>query len=146
MTMTATSTTLTAADPRRETTGTALWAGRAMSGLATLFLLFDAAVKLLQLPFAMEANAQLGYPASVVFGLGILELVCLVLYLVPSTSVLGAVLWTGYLGGAIATHVRVGNPLFSHTLFPIWVAALLWGGLWVRDERLRAVFPLRTTK
>lgn len=75
-------------------------------------------------------SAQLGYPAGVVLGLGLLELVCLVLYLIPSTSVLGAVLRTGYLGGAIATHVRVGSPLLSHTLFPIWVAALLWGGLW----------------
>lgn len=146
MTMTAINTTLPHADSRREATRAALWAGRIMSGVATLFLLFDATVKVLELPLAVETSAQLGYPASVVFGLGIIELVCLVLYLVPSTSILGALLWTGYLGGAIATHVRVGSPLFSHTLFPIWVAALLWGGLWVRDERLRALLPLRTTK
>jgi hypothetical protein len=75
-----------------------------------------------------------------------LQLACLVLYLVPRTSVLGAVLWTGYLGGAVATHVRVGNPLLSHTLFPIYVAALLWGGLWLRDQRVRSVLPLRATE
>jgi hypothetical protein len=123
-----------------------LWTGRVMSGAAALFLLFDATVKVLELPLAMEANMQLGYPASVVFGLGLLQLACLVVYLVPRTSVLGAVLWTGYLGGAIATHVRVGNPLFSHTLFPIYVAMLLWGGLWLRDERLRSVLPVRAAQ
>lgn len=122
-----------------------LWTGRVLSGIAVLFLLFDASVKLLQLPLAMEANAQLGYPASVVFGLGVLELVCLAVYLVPGTAVLGAVLWTGYLGGAIATHVRVGNPLPSHQLFPIYVATLLWGGLWLRDARLRSLFPFRAS-
>ncbi len=93
-----------------------LWAGRVMSGFAVLFLLVDATVKVLELPPALEATTQLGYPASVVFGLGVLQLACLVVYLVPRTSVLGAVLWTGYLGGAVATHVRVGNPLFSHAL------------------------------
>jgi hypothetical protein len=123
-----------------------LWAGRVMSCAAALFLLFDATVKVLELPLAMEANTQLGYPASVVFKLGLLQLACLIMYLVPRTSVLGAVLWTGYLGGAIATHVRVGNPLFSHTLFPTYVAVLLWGGLWLRDERLRSVLPMRAAK
>ena len=123
-----------------------LWAGRAMSGAATLFLLVDATVKVLELPPAVEGTTQLGYPTSVVFGLGMLQLACLVLYLVPRTSVLGAVLWTGYLGGAVATHVRVGNPLLSHTLFPIYVAALLWGGLWLRDQRVRSVLPLRATE
>src|SRR5262249_39016865 len=92
----------------------ALWAGRGLSGLAVLFLLFDATVKVLRLPLAMEATAQLGYPQTVIFGLGVVELACLVVYVVPATSVLGAVLWTGYLGVAIATHVRVGSPLFTH--------------------------------
>ena len=124
----------------------ALWAGRAVSGLAVLFLLVDAAFKVLESPAAMEGTAQLGYPASVVFGLGLLELSCLVVYLVPRTAVLGAVLWTGYLGGAVATHVRVGNPLFSHTLFPIYVATFLWAGLWLRDERLRSVLPVRAPR
>jgi hypothetical protein len=124
----------------------ALWAGRILSGLAVLFLLFDASVKVLQLPMAMEGTRQLGYPESVVLALGIVELACLIAYLVPRTSVLGAVLWTGYLGGAVATHVRLGNPLFSHTLFPLYIAGFLWVGLWLRDEQLRAVLPVRATK
>ena len=124
----------------------ALWAGRILSGLAVLFLLSDAAMKVLQLPVATQGTKQIGYPESVVLGLGIVQLVCLVVYLVPRTSVLGTVLWTGYLGGAVATHVRVGDPLFSHILFPVYVAAFLWAGLWLRDERLRAVLPVRATK
>ncbi len=124
----------------------ALWGGRILSGVAVLFLLFDAIIKLIRHPAAMQGATQLGYPESVVFGLGIVLLVCLVLYLVPGTAVLGAVLFTGYLGGAVATHVRVGNPLFSHVLFPVYVAAFLWAGLWLRDQRVRAVLPLRATK
>ena len=124
----------------------ALWAGRILSALAILFLLFDAVVKLLRHPVAVEGAIQLGYPESVVFGLGIVLLVCLVLYLVPRTSVLGAILFTGYLGGAVATHVRVGNPVFSHILFPTYVAAFLWAGLWLRDQRLRASLPFRAMK
>jgi hypothetical protein len=109
-------------------------------------MLFDATLKVLQLPVAVQGTTQLGYPESVVFGLGLVQLACLVLYLVPRTSVLGAVLWTGYLGGAIATHVRLGNPLFSHILFPVYVAAFFWAGLWLRDERLRAVLPFRASR
>jgi hypothetical protein len=119
-----------------------LWIGRVLSGLAVLFLTFDATIKLLRLPMAMDGTTDLGYPAGVVLPLGIIQVVCLVLYLVPRTSVLGAVLWTGYLGGAIATHVRLGNPLLTHVLFPIYVALLLWGGLWLRDRRLRRLVPL----
>lgn len=128
------------------TSNKALWTGRILSGFAVLFMLFDAAIKLLELPVAVQGTTQLGYPESVVFGLGVVQLVCLAVYLVPRTSVLGAVLWTGYLGGAVATHVRLGNPLFSHILFPLYVAAFLWLGLWLRDERLRAVLPFRATK
>ena len=91
---------------------------------------------------AMDGTTELGYPAGVVLPLGIIQIVCLLLYVVPRTSVLGAVLWTGYLGGAIATHVRLGNPLFSHVLFPVYVALLLWGGLWLRDRRLRGMLPV----
>ena len=122
---------------------TKLWAGRIMSGLAVAFLIVDAGFKLVQPPMAIQANAELGYSASVILPIGLIEIACLIVYLVPQTAVFGAVLWTGYLGGAIATHVRVGNPLFSHTLFPIYVALLIWGGIWLRDEKLRAVFPLR---
>jgi DoxX-like protein len=139
--------TMTASYPvHPETASTAekaRWVGRIVSGLAVLFLLFDAAVKVAQLPLAVEATTQLGYPQSVIFGLGVIEFACLIVYLVPRTSVLGAVLWTGYLGGAVATHVRVDSPLLTHTLFPIYVAAFLWLGLWLRDQRLRSVLPLR---
>jgi hypothetical protein len=121
-----------------------LWAGRITSGAAVLFLLFDSSLKLLRLLPAEQVTAQLGYPVSTVRGIGIVEILCLLLYVVPRTSVLGAILFTGYLGGAIATHVRVGSPLFSHTLFPIYVAALLWGGLLLRHKGLlRGLFPRR---
>ncbi|ABF87676.1 conserved hypothetical protein [Myxococcus xanthus DK 1622] len=123
----------------------ALWTGRVLSGIAVLFLLFDATGKLLQIPEAQQGAVELGYPVSVLFGLGIVQLACLAVYLTPRLSVLGAILWTGYLGGAVATHVRVGNPLFSHMLFPVYIATLLWLGLWLRDARLRAVLPGRAT-
>ena len=118
----------------------ALWAGRILSGLAVVFLIFDVAMKFLMPPAAVEGTRQLGWPESAMLTLGVIQLICLALYLIPRTAVIGAVLWTGYLGGAIATHVRVGNPLFSHTLFPIYVAAFLWAGLWLRDRRVRALY------
>ncbi len=117
--------------------------GWALTGLAALFMAFDTILKLLQLAPAVEGTVALGYPASAVFVIGVIELVALMLYLVPATSVLGAVVMTGYFGGAIATHVRVGSPLPSHTLFPIYVALLVWGGLYLRDARLRELMPLR---
>jgi hypothetical protein len=114
-----------------------IWTGRVLSGLAAAFLAFDATMKLARLPEALKALGELGYSPNVLLPLGILQLVCLVIYLVPRTAVLGAILWTGYLGGAIATHVRVGNPLFSHMLFPVYVAVFLWGGLFLRDARVK---------
>jgi hypothetical protein len=120
-----------------------LWAGRIMSGLPTLFLLLDGVMKLVKPAPVVEGTIQLGYPESVIFGLGVVLIGCTILYVIPSTSVLGAMLLTGYLGGAVATHVRVGNPLFSHILFPVYVAVLVWGGLYLRDSRLRALVPLR---
>jgi DoxX-like family len=119
----------------------AVWAGRVLSGLAVLFLIFDASVKVLKSPFAIEATTQLGYPESVVVTLGLIEIACMIVYLIPNTSVLGTILWTGYLGGAVATHVRIASPLFTHALVPTYVAALLWLGLWLRDNRLRALLP-----
>lgn len=113
-----------------------------LTGLAVLFLLFDITMKLLQSPEALKGTTELGWPAGVILPLGIVQLVCLALYVSPRTSFFGAVLWTGYLGGAVATHVRVGNPLFSHVLFPVYVAALIWGGLWLRDRRLRMLLPI----
>jgi DoxX-like protein len=120
-----------------------MWTGRVLSGLAVLFLLFDSLIKVLKLAPAVEGTTALGYPAAVVLPIGLIELVCLVLYVIPRTSVLSAILLTGYLGGAIATHVRVGSPLLTHIRFPVYVAALIWGGLFLRDDRLRTLIPLR---
>jgi len=120
-----------------------LWAGWVLSSLAVLFLLFDSAGKLLQVQPVIDGTIQLGYPRDIVFSLGVILLSCVVAYVIPRTSVLGALLLTGYLGGAVATHVRVENPLFTHVLFPAYVAALLWGGLILRDARLRAFLPIR---
>ena len=114
-----------------------LWTGRILSGLSIAFLVMDAVMKVVKAAPAVEGTLQLGYPASVLPGLGIVLLACTLLYAIPRTSVLGAVLLTGYLGGAIATQVRVGNPLFTHVLFPIYFAALLWAGLFLRDRRVR---------
>src|SRR5262245_13120866 len=115
-----------------------VWTGRILSALAVLFLLLDAVMKLLRVPAAVEGTKQLGYGEDVLVVLGIIQVVCLIAYVIPRTAVLGAILWTGYLGGAVATHVRVGNPLASHILFPTYVALLLWAGLWLRNQRLRA--------
>jgi hypothetical protein len=121
---------------------TAIWAGRIISTLAILFLTFDSVIKVLNLTPAVEATTRLGYPASLVITIGVLELACLAVYVIPRTSVLGAILLTGYLGGAIATQVRATSPLFS-IVFPVIIGALIWGGLFVRDERLRTLIPMR---
>jgi len=120
-----------------------LWTGRIMSALPALFLLVDGVGKLIKPAPVVEGTVQLGYPESVLLGLGIVLLTCTILYTIPRTAILGAILLTGYLGGAIATHVRVGSPLFSHILFPVYLAVLIWGGLYLRDERLGALIPLR---
>ena len=117
--------------------------GRVLSGVAAAFLAFDSVGKLLQLKPVMQGTAQLGYSTEAVFPLGIVLLACVVIYLVPRTAVLGALLLTGYLGGAVATHIRVGNPLFTHVLTPTYFAALIWGGLMLRDARVRALAPWR---
>lgn len=119
------------------------WTGRVLSGLAAAFLIFDSIGKLLRVQPVIEGTVSLGYPVSVIFPLGVTLLTCVLIYLVPRTAVLGALLLTGYLGGAVATHVRVGHPLLSHALFPTYVAAMLWGGLILRDRRLRVFLPLR---
>jgi hypothetical protein len=127
---------------------TALWIGYILSGIVILFLLFDAGIKLVPLPIVIETMAQLGYPAGdrgveLARGLGVLTLVCTLLYAIPRTSVLGAILLTGLMGGAMATHLRVGSPLFSHLLFGLYLGLMLWGGLFLRDQRLRTLIPLR---
>ena len=121
-----------------------LWAGRIISALPVLFLLFDSVIHIVRIAVVDKGFADLGYAVTLARPLGIIELICVILYVIPRTSVLGAVLLTGYLGGAVATNVRVGAPLFSHVLFPVYVGVLLWGGLYLRDSRLRAIFPVRS--
>jgi hypothetical protein len=115
------------------------WGGRVLTGIAVLFLTFDAVVKLVGAKEAVEGTVQLGWQPHHLPIIGTIAAVLLVLYVIPRTAPLGAILWTGYLGGAVATQLRVDNPLFSHVLFPIYVAALLWAGLYLRDERIRAL-------
>ncbi|MEC9469087.1 MAG: DoxX family protein [Pseudomonadota bacterium] len=123
---------------------TMLWAGRILTGLFALFMLgASIAPKLLHLPVAEDTLAELGWPAGYAFPIGLIELVCLVLYLIPRTSVLGAILMMGLLGGAMATQIRAGSPLFSHVLFSLYLGLFMWGGLWLRAPDLRRLFPLR---
>jgi hypothetical protein len=117
------------------------WAGRILIALSVLFLLFDAAGHLIVPAAVVEAFNRLGYPLSLSPALAIIELVCLIAYVIPRTAILGAILLTGYLGGAVATHLRVRDPLFD-TLFPILFGVLVWAGLYLRDHRLRALIPL----
>jgi hypothetical protein len=119
--------------------------GRALSAVAVAFLLFDSVGKLLELAPVVAGTTQLGYPEGVVRTLGVILLLCVVIHLIPRTSVLGAILLTGYLGGAVATHVRVGSPLLTHVLFPVYVAALIWGGLLLRDARVQRALDVPTT-
>jgi hypothetical protein len=123
----------------------ARWSGTIMSGLVILFLLFDGGIKLVPLEIVTETSAQIGLPADAAFGrlLGILTILCVVLYAIPRTSVLGAILLTGYMGGAMATHLRIGSPLFTHVLFGFYLGVLIWGGLYLRDERVRRLIPFR---
>ncbi|MGJ4892790.1 DoxX family protein [Bradyrhizobium sp. HKCCYLR20261] len=122
-----------------------MWGGRILSGLVILFLLFDGAIKLVPLAAVTQTMDQMGYGGSdgLARALGLITLFCTVLYALPATSLLGAILLTGYLGGAIASHVRIGSPLFSHVLFGLYLGLMVWGGLWLRDRRLRALLPLR---
>jgi hypothetical protein len=123
-----------------------VWSGRILSGLMIAFLVFDAVLHLVRIAPVVEAFAQLGVPLSFAVPLGLVELVCVALYAYPRTSILGAILLTAYLGGAVAMQVRVGNPLFGQRLFPIYVGVLLWGGRWLRDEGLRTQIPLAVEK
>jgi hypothetical protein len=121
-----------------------VWVGRVLSTLFVLFMLgASAAPKLMGMPIADEIMNQLGWPPGYVLGIGIIELTLTLLYIYRPTSVLAAVLFMGLFGGAMATHMRAESPLFSHTLFSIYLALFMWGGLWLRDEKLRALFPWR---
>lgn len=119
-----------------------LWAGRVMTGLSALFMVTDGVMKLFKPSFVVESTMQLGFPESVIVGLGIVLLVCTALYLTPRTDLLGAVLLTGYLGGAVASKVRIGAPTFDF-VFAIALGTLIWGGLYLRDPRVAALFPWR---
>jgi hypothetical protein len=124
---------------------TALWLGRILSGLVIVFMLFDGAIKLVPWPVVTETMDRIGYGSSesLARSLGIISIVCTVLYAVPPTSILGAILLTGYLGGAMASHVRIGSPLFSHILFGFYLGLMVWGGIWLRNRNLRTLIPLR---
>ena len=119
-----------------------LWVGRVISGFAVLFLVFDAVIKVINIQVVVDSSKQLGLPVDLAPSIGILLLVCLVVYLIPQTSVLGAILLTGYLGGAIAIQVRSSAELFP-LIFPVIVGALIWGGLFLRDSLLRGLIPVR---
>src|ERR1700730_619536 len=123
-----------------------LWTGRILSILPALFLLLDGVMKLMKPEIVVQTTVQIGYSESIIVPLGIVLLVSTVLYLVPQTSVLGAVLLPGYLGGAVATNARIGSPLFSHVLFPVYIGVLLWGGLFLRDPRVSALIPFRANR
>lgn len=121
------------------------WVGWGMSGLVIAFLLIDASMKLLALPVVLEANGALGFQGEgMTRELGAILIGCTLLYAAPQTAALGAIMLTGYLGGAVAAKLRVGDPLFTHVLFGVYVGALIWGGLYLRDARLRQLLPLRS--
>jgi DoxX-like family len=119
---------------------TMLWAGRILGGLVVLFMLFDGVIKVMHLPAAVEGTVRVGYPARLVVPIGVVVLACTILYAVPRTSILGAILLTGYLGGATATQVRMEDPWF---LFPVAIGGLVWAAIFLRDKQLRALVPLR---
>jgi DoxX-like family len=119
------------------------WAARILTGIPIAFLLLDGAMKLVKPAVVVEGTVALGYSESAIVPLGIVLLGCTVLYALPRTAILGAILLTGYLGGAVATHVRVGDPLFTHILFPTYLGILIWGGLYLRDARVRTLLPVR---
>lgn len=123
----------------------ALWTGRVMSGLVTLFMIFDGVSKLMLVPQVVEATQKIGYPENTIRPMGVLLLICTALYTIPRTSFLGAVLLTGYLGGAVASKVRLEDPLFSSVLFGVYFGVLAWGGLYLRDSRLHGLVSLRGT-
>ena len=120
------------------------WAGYIISALPVLFLLVDGTMKLFKPEIVIKATTDLGYPESTIVPIGITLVACTILYIIPQTAIFGAILLTGYLGGAVATNVRVGTPLFTHILFPVYVTSFLWVGLYLREFRLRALVPLRS--
>ncbi len=130
----------------RSRAGGAVWTGRVITGLVVLSMLFDAITKIVQIDAVVKASANLGYDAGSIQVIGMILLVCTVIYAVPRTSILGAVLLTGYLGGAVASNLRVGTPLFSNTLFPVYFGILVWAGIYLRDRRVSILFSSNKEK
>jgi len=130
--------------PNRTISKAALWSGRVLSALVVLFLLWDASMKIARLQIAVEGTVKLGYPENVVMPIGVILLICTILYAIPRTSALGAVLVTGYLGGAVATNVRASLPLAGYILSPVYVGILLWLGLYLRNIQIRRTLPVLT--
>jgi len=122
------------------------WAGYIVTAIPVLFLLMDTVGKFVRPEAVVKGTIELGYPETVIIPLGIILLVSVIIYVVPATSVLGAILLTGYLGGAVATHVRIGNPLATHILFPVYIGILVWLGLYLRDTRVRELLPIRAAR
>ena len=123
----------------------ALWTGRILSGLVIAFLMLDGAIKLVPWPVVTDTMDKMGYGSSETLArsLGVITIACTAMYAIPSTSILGAILLTGYLGGAMASHLRIGSPLFTHTLFGLYLGVMVWAGLWLRDRNLRTLIPFR---
>ncbi len=121
--------------------GKMVWTGRILSGFIVAFLAFDGVIKLTQIQPVVDTFEQMGYPLKYAVLIGVVELICVILYAIPRTAVLGAVLLMGLLGGGIATHIRIDSPLFSHTLFGVYMGLIMWAGLYLRMPRLRSVFP-----
>ena len=121
-----------------------LWSGRALSALFVMFMVFDITIKFMALPVVAQTMATIGWTPDRAAAIAPVELLALLLYVFPRTSVVGAILMTGVMGGAVATHMRIGSPLFSHILFGVYLGLFAWGGLWLRDPRLRTILPWRT--
>jgi len=121
------------------------WTGWALTGVFVLFMLMDVGIKLMRFPIVDETMVQLGFRTGVGFWIGILETILLILYVIPRTAVLGAILFMGIFGGAIAIHLRNDDPLLTHVLFGLYLGPFMWGGLWLRDPALRSLFPVRAT-
>jgi hypothetical protein len=121
-----------------------VWTGYVLSALFAIFILgASVAPKLLGLAVAEDSMVELGWPRGYAFAIGAVELICVVLYLIPRTNLLGAILFMGIFGGAMATQIRAGSPLFSHVLFSVYLGVVMWGGLWLRDPAVRSLLPLR---
>ena len=123
-----------------------IWTGRILTALVVLFMSFDSITKLLRVDAVMKASAQLGFTPDDISAIGAILLACIVIYLVPRTSILGAILLTGYLGGAVATNLRMGTPLFTNLLFPVYFGIIVWAGLFLREQRVHEIFFLRRVR